>query len=88
MGGKRWISLSDRFAADSSIFLTPNPYQDKVMAELRRETPAYGGLKDHGDGEEVLFDLCLAGELPEAFQHHDRCVGLRPLSGLFARPFD
>jgi hypothetical protein len=39
-GDERWIPLSDRFAADASIFLTSNPYQDRVTAELRRETPA------------------------------------------------
>jgi hypothetical protein len=44
------------------------------------------GYKDHGDGEEVLLDLRMARELPEAVQHHDRRIGLRPLPRLFARP--
>jgi len=65
--------------------LTSNPYEDRVTPELQRETPAQG-CEDHGDGEEVLLDLRMARELPEAVQHHDRRIGLRPLRGLFARP--
>ncbi len=47
-----------------------------------------GGKEDHGIGEEILFNLRLAGKLPEAVQRGDRRVGLRPLSRLFSRPFD
>lgn len=46
------------------------------------------GFKDHGHREEILRDLRLARELPEAVQHRDRRLGLRPLPRLFARPFD
>jgi hypothetical protein len=56
-GGERRTSLSDRFAADSSIFLTPNPYQDKVAAKLRRETLAYGGLRIMG-AEKRYCSIC------------------------------
>jgi hypothetical protein len=56
-GAERRISLSAPLAAGSSIFLTPNPYQDKVTAELRRLTPAYGGLRVMGT-EKRYCSIC------------------------------
>jgi hypothetical protein len=63
------------------LFLTSNPYEDRVTPELQRETAAQGVY-----GEEVLLDLRVARELPETVQHYNRRIGLRPLPRLFTRP--
>jgi hypothetical protein len=74
-------------ASRSSISLTSNRYEDSVAPELQLETVAYGG-RGHGEREEVLLDLRLAAELPEAVQCCNRRIGLCSLHRVFAGPFD
>jgi len=57
MGVERRIPLSGRFAANPSIFLTSNPYEDRVAPELQRETPAYGGGRIMGT-EKRYCSIC------------------------------
>ena len=40
------------------------------------------GPDHHGNGEEILFDMCMAGKLPKKIQCFNRYAGFCTLPGL------